>query len=118
MRYVSRDAYNRDPRIVRARQTERDAASDRISVGPVACGHAFVDYGDGRRARLHVLGSEIATFDERDTEGLQIISAGELPSGGGQICWIEFPPFDRKRIGAGSPTQRLVCSETHRLHTP
>ena len=35
----------------------------RIFVGPIALRHLFIDYGDRSRARLHIFGRQIASFE-------------------------------------------------------
>src|ERR1044071_5849394 len=107
MRHVLRDADDRDPRIVRTRQTERDAMPDRIFVGPVTRRQLLVNYGDRKRSGLHVRGREIAAFDERNAERLQVVCSDDLPTSRREVCRIEFPAFNRKWIAAAVATQRL-----------
>src|SRR6185369_10412505 len=111
MRHVPRDADDRDPWILRTRQTQSNALANRIFVGPITRRHLLIDDGDRCRARLNVFCREIAAFGELNAECLQVIGACELPSGRGQITRIEAAPFDSKWIAAAAPAKRLIASE-------
>src|SRR6185369_1537076 len=108
MRHILRDTDNREPRIVGTRQAQSYALANWIFIGPIARRHLLIDDCDRCRTRLHVFGREVAAFDELNTECLQVIGAGELPTGRGQVTRIEAAAFDSKRIATSTSAERLI----------
>src|SRR2546421_350056 len=100
MRQIFGDTNNGDPGISRLRQSQCDAPSEWILVGPVASGHRFVDDGNYGRARVHVRSDEIATLNQRNAERVKIIRAYHLPAGKVEVARIKRSSFDGKGIVA------------------
>src|SRR6185369_17402522 len=73
MRNIFRDADDRYPRIVRSRQSEREALADRIFVGPVTRGHSFINDRDRRRSEIEILRRQVATLRQCNAKCAQVI---------------------------------------------
>src|SRR5678816_2629496 len=116
MRDVLRGADNRDPRIVRTRQTQGEATANRIFVGPVSRCKLLVDYGNRRCTGLHIGRRQIATSEQRNAECPQIVWPNHLPACRSEVRGIEFSTFNNKWIAAAVTAQRLHRSEARSLY--
>src|SRR5262245_4737699 len=98
MRNILSDPDDCDPRIARARQTERDAAANRILIREIASYQSLIHDRNRLSARFHVLRSKIAPFDYRNAECLEIVRTNHLPTGRREIRCVELAALNRKWI--------------------